>query len=92
MEKYATRPEVGKISYENGFDAFDCIVFISPPRFLTLEATIWEWKSGKPARQYPSCPAFIETDFSDFNKELCSRTLARMGHWSSPDRPDQDYQ
>src|ERR1035441_4749137 len=33
----------------------------------TREATIWEWKSGKPARQYLSCPAFIETNFSDRN-------------------------
>src|ERR1035441_4749136 len=56
----------------------------------TREATIWEWKSGKPARQYLSCPAFIETNFSDSNKECRSRTVARTGHWSAPGRPDED--
>jgi hypothetical protein len=32
MEKYATTPEVGKDSYENGLGAVGCICFLSPRR------------------------------------------------------------
>jgi hypothetical protein len=28
IEKYATRPEVGKVSYENGLDDVGCMTFL----------------------------------------------------------------
>jgi hypothetical protein len=30
MEKYATKPEVGKVSYEKGLEDVGCITVLSP--------------------------------------------------------------
>jgi hypothetical protein len=35
IEKYATWPEDGSGSYENGLDEVACIIFDSPQRFRT---------------------------------------------------------
>jgi hypothetical protein len=42
IEKYATRPEMGKVSYEKGLDDVGCMVVHFSAALLCSGTTIWE--------------------------------------------------
>jgi hypothetical protein len=41
MEKYATSPELGKVSYENGFVDVGCMVFYFSTALPACKAATW---------------------------------------------------
>lgn len=79
MEKYATRPEAGNESYENGLDDVGIATIISAT-LPSCEAANRGLKNSEPATgQYGSCPVFIGLKPSQFSKCLLERK------WKSAD-------
>jgi hypothetical protein len=59
IEKYATTPEIGNVSYEKGLDEVGCIGFLSPRRFKSAKATNYEWESRRATGPKTPLPLFI---------------------------------
>jgi hypothetical protein len=73
IEKYATTPAMGKVSYENGLDDVVCMSFIvSVPLYKICKATHWEKRilCGRPGNGDLTQPLWVQPPFDSSKKRL----------------------
>jgi hypothetical protein len=70
MEKYATTPEAGKVSYENGFADVGCITLFSSRRLTQAKRRMGDWDRSKASRKFSFSPGLHPSKLSS----ILSRT------------------